>query len=154
MSELIFPCPSCNQNIQCDPSVGGQQLVCPLCNANVTAPASAGTPKQVAKLGVASTSSHGQKQPPAQAAMPQAAAKKVSALDNTVAKQKQKKIVNVAIASVIVLALAGGVVYLVSNPDKFKELKEKVGLGPKKEEAASEHLPCLRSSGEGSAAKI
>ncbi len=39
MAEMIFPCPSCQQNISCDDSFAGQQLQCPLCQAVVTMPA-------------------------------------------------------------------------------------------------------------------
>jgi Domain of unknown function (DUF4190) len=38
MSEFIFPCPACGQNISCDPAHAGTEIICPLCHANVIAP--------------------------------------------------------------------------------------------------------------------
>lgn len=135
MSELIFPCPSCNQNIQCDPSLGGHELICPLCNATVTAPSAAGTPKQGTKLGVAATTPH--TPPKAPTGPVHVGPKKVSALDNTIAREKRGRYTKMAVGALVLAGLIGAAVYFVSNPDKFQEFKTKIGLGPKPEEAAA-----------------
>lgn len=38
MSDFIFACPKCHQNLTCDTSYVGQQITCPLCNQAVVVP--------------------------------------------------------------------------------------------------------------------
>ncbi|PWU10454.1 MAG: hypothetical protein C5B50_25475 [Verrucomicrobia bacterium] len=39
MADITFPCPLCNQNIQCDEAWSGQQIQCPICQGALVVPA-------------------------------------------------------------------------------------------------------------------
>ena len=55
MSEFIYSCPACGQNISCDTTHVGTQIACPACNATITVPKeTAGTAQRTSGLAIAS----------------------------------------------------------------------------------------------------
>lgn len=52
MADFTFPCPHCQQHIQCDDAWSGHQIQCPLCQKTLVVPQPAPVvPKEVAHLG-------------------------------------------------------------------------------------------------------
>jgi DNA-directed RNA polymerase subunit RPC12/RpoP len=55
MSEFMYSCPACGQNISCDTTHVGTQIACPACNATITVPKeTAGTAQRASGLAIAS----------------------------------------------------------------------------------------------------
>jgi hypothetical protein len=112
MSEFVFQCPSCQKDIQCDESLGGQSVQCPTCGGKSIAP----NPK-ASKLSVAA---HQPVQP--HAAVPIVARP---------ALKKKFKMPRWVPQVIVVLILLGGGYFVYSKP----EWRAKVmGLFGKKQE--------------------